>query len=533
MGWFHNDFRNKYPFTDFHELNLSWFLDEFIELKEEIKNFYIDFSKKIVEEVNKWLNEHPEATTTVEDGAITNVKIADGTIELDKFSTNALAYVKNDYYTPQMFGAVGDGVTDDTEAFKTLSTSVETDSIVIIPKGDYLLTENVFCNVSVKHDEGTFIDKHFITRKETDIMFSQSNLMNAKVIDIASGYSIQGFCYNKNAGVYYVGVTDDATDNTQIIYTLDSSLNIISSITFNEPSLHLNTITYVPKTNQLLTIRSSGHDVLELHLSNGTTELVTTLNDFNSGIQYDEVLDVFVGVNGPAVSGIVDWDYRVYDTNWQIIKTGTFRNPYGFTNYETPNGFSVYNGLMVNSSFTTHGVQYGNANRIQFVFSVDFFGNVKKVYQEYVNQREFEGIAFNGRQYFTGAKVCDGKCIISIIDKDCIFADSVNNINQRVELPIVWDSTYVDSFHGHFNINVRERKIECSGYITLKTGLALDTEMTLGTIPDAFTPWGGNAVIPAAGGTGNINLIMVNDSLRCVLNSGAGRYVNIGGSYTY
>ena len=37
---------------------------------------YTDLSEEIVDAVNDWLDEHPEATTTVEDGSITNEKLA-------------------------------------------------------------------------------------------------------------------------------------------------------------------------------------------------------------------------------------------------------------------------------------------------------------------------------------------------------------------------------------------------------------------------------------------------------------------------
>lgn len=65
---------------------------------------YIADQQQIEEKVRNWLNEHPEVTTTVQDNSLTAKKIKIGELG---------------YITPEMFGAVGDGIVDDSDAIQT------------------------------------------------------------------------------------------------------------------------------------------------------------------------------------------------------------------------------------------------------------------------------------------------------------------------------------------------------------------------------------------------------------------------------
>lgn len=76
-------------------------------LKEDLKKLNeggLNLKNEVIEkDINNWLDQHPEATTTVQDGSLT----------YKKFLFGELPFV-----TPEYFGAVGDGITDDTDAIK-------------------------------------------------------------------------------------------------------------------------------------------------------------------------------------------------------------------------------------------------------------------------------------------------------------------------------------------------------------------------------------------------------------------------------
>lgn len=82
------------------------------------------------EAVDDWLNEHPEATTTVEDSSLTEAKFSDAL---------KLKAIK-EYVTPEMFGAVGNGYTNDTEAFvECIAEAVSTGKAIFLDSKVYAI----------------------------------------------------------------------------------------------------------------------------------------------------------------------------------------------------------------------------------------------------------------------------------------------------------------------------------------------------------------------------------------------------------
>lgn len=104
---FHN-----YPYNDFHEMNLDWFLNKFKELQAEWNALSGNIREWLEETLQGWLD--------------------DGTIA--SYLNNIV--IVNDY------GAKGDGVTDDTEAIQRCFDQ-NPNSVVVFKKGNYLISDTL------------------------------------------------------------------------------------------------------------------------------------------------------------------------------------------------------------------------------------------------------------------------------------------------------------------------------------------------------------------------------------------------------
>lgn len=128
--------------------------------------------------VADWLNDHPEATTTVADDSLTETK----------FSESLRLKTIKDYVTPEMFGAVGDGVTDDVDA---LDDAVASGKVILLTK-QYFISRpiNIISNtriygdkISKRYDEPE--DTTFIKTDGSAFFHSDSNITNLQMFDFS------------------------------------------------------------------------------------------------------------------------------------------------------------------------------------------------------------------------------------------------------------------------------------------------------------------------------------------------------------
>lgn len=133
--------------------------------------------------VSDWLDNHPEATTTVEDGSLTE----------EKFSDALQISTIKDYVTPQMYGAIADNITDCSQAF---ADAIASGKIVIVPPGTYKITSAGFNLQNSIFMDGATIN--VIPSSDISYIFKTgNNQIIGGYIDVANtSYSVGGILTN-------------------------------------------------------------------------------------------------------------------------------------------------------------------------------------------------------------------------------------------------------------------------------------------------------------------------------------------------
>lgn len=186
--------------------------------------------------IKAWLTEHPEATTTVQDGAITEAKIA----------AEFLPYISNSYITPQMFGAKGDGVSDDTESIASCFAYARVQkSVIVFPAGNYGISKPLSVNFDIKIiGENAFIIPlkemtHFMginTSEKTNsgyisgLGFSAGNAFSVSTgvkISYVANFRLHGLkIFNTTVGIDYIAGYELLVDSCLIRTSIPSTESI-------------------------------------------------------------------------------------------------------------------------------------------------------------------------------------------------------------------------------------------------------------------------------------------------------------------
>jgi len=159
-----------------------------------INETYGMFTGAVGDAVADWLDDHPEATTTVQDGSLTEAKFT---------STLKLKTVK-DYVTPEMYGAVGDGVADDTTAMLSAITYCENNNFALLLTKTYLITSELLTSgISIfGNGHGTLK----LNNVNATLHFSQT----APVVgDVSKLFIVEGIIIDCN-NVANFGINSDA-----------------------------------------------------------------------------------------------------------------------------------------------------------------------------------------------------------------------------------------------------------------------------------------------------------------------------------
>lgn len=202
-------FWNKYPMTNFHELNLDWVLSKIKELDYTVKHWVSEVTPIIRDTVNTWLNEHPEATTTVQDNSLTINKLVNGTLG---------------YVTPQMFGAYADGFTDDTSAInQAMESCAVNGGNVFFPSGTYIINSpiSIPSNTKVFGNSGKSIIRTGDSFNRGDFAACMiRNYNSGWQVDLNKNIELNGItleCNSDYAGqmgvIHFGGVSDSIIDN--------------------------------------------------------------------------------------------------------------------------------------------------------------------------------------------------------------------------------------------------------------------------------------------------------------------------------
>ena len=316
--------RNEYPYTDFHELNTDWILKKICQFDSMFRNY----TKEISNAVDKWLTDHPEATTTVQDHSLTNEKLVNGTLN---------------FVTPEMYGAVGDGVTDDTTAwqdavdsgypvlaksdtYRTGTINVTSDTVIDCNNATFICIEKTLFECTGTAENGV-LEANYTAYTPYDLSDSYTGIAmikgNNNVFPQRNYYyggSIESFVNGRLQGTIPVNIT------SPLVYKLNTIKVDIRNI--KEVSFDTDDIVGARVIHQ---IRCAFSNISNINVSNTCYSVITFDTCFKCSIEDCNIVQPdYYGIAGDNYYpiAIIDSCYTiirntyVYCIGWHAVSTG-------------------------------------------------------------------------------------------------------------------------------------------------------------------------------------------------------------------
>nr|DAF80173.1 MAG TPA: tail spike protein [Caudoviricetes sp.] len=300
---------------------------------------------------------------------------------IGKESLNGIVSVKD-------FGAVGDGVTDDTAAFKRANDNLK-NKILLVPNGQYKLTEHLtFNTVGSVMDMGVYTNIKPYYPTETPMLKGASNIAFVKNITYdAEVNQCQGFTYNSKKNVFVLACINGEGTN-QILYELNpDTFEKVGTYKFTDSERlgHCNTMTYNRFTNKIYIANGlkNGNNLTVINADTMAIENTITLQEKVFNIDYDPITRTYVSIVPIAGNQRVR-TINLYNDEFKKLKT--YQVDYIYPDMNN-NGAFMLNGAIMSATLGS-------------LVECTPFGTVKQII-EINRETEIEDIAYyNGKFYF-------------------------------------------------------------------------------------------------------------------------------------
>lgn len=125
--------------------------------------------------LSRFMDDELDLTST---HPVENQAIARAIVRMEAWYNETHKAVAELHVTPQMYGAIGDGESDDTEAFKSM---IAEGKKLFIPAGDYLITDTLDCTgLCIEGDVDTYI--HFANKSGDGLVCGYGTIRNLNLV---------------------------------------------------------------------------------------------------------------------------------------------------------------------------------------------------------------------------------------------------------------------------------------------------------------------------------------------------------------